>query len=175
MDLKELAPLAETIAANGAPLLAKVLLVTLPPPFNLLASTVLNGVSAAFGTPPGDVGAAQAAIASDPDAAADKLRALELQYKDQIDFAQLQTALDAKEAESSNMFVAGWRPAFAWSCILFIWYQVVETAMGFKHPITAEMFNPIWMAFTGMLGLRTVDKILGVATEKVHVLPKRKR
>ncbi len=168
MELKDLGPLAKTLTAAGAPFLGKLLGSVLPFPFNLAASAVLTQLGDALGTS-ADPTAINDAINANPGAISEKLQELEDKYKSELDFANLQVGLDMKEAESSNFFIAGWRPTFAWLCIIMVAYQLIATTSMYPplHIIPGSTFDPIWIAFGGLLGLRTTEKALGVARETI--------
>lgn len=80
------------------------------------------------------------------------------------------------EAASPSMFTSGWRPAIGWVCGLacaWNWIGLPIAKLVFSlygHPITltpadvGEMM-PILMGMLGLGGLRTVEKINGVASK----------
>jgi len=88
----------------------------------------------------------------------------------------VQGQLDINKTEAANpsVFVAGWRPAIGWICGAacawnWIGLPMAKAAMAIVgHPITiapadiTEML-PILMGMLGLGGLRTVEKINGVA------------
>ena len=92
--------------------------------------------------------------------------------------AVVQGQLDANKAEagSSSLFVSGWRPAVGWVCVLaFGWnmigLSIAKVALGLiNHPMQinpadlSEMM-PILIGMLGLGGLRTVEKINGVASK----------
>jgi hypothetical protein len=95
-----------------------------------------------------------------------------LQKAQELDnqLAQGQMAIDQAEAASSNMFVAGWRPAVGWCCAAAFCYHlilqptIVFIAASMGHIITLPMFNEALLSDTlyGMLGLgvmRTTEKM----------------
>jgi hypothetical protein len=85
-----------------------------------------------------------------------------------------QTDINAKEAESQSLFVAGWRPAVGWACAAgFAWTYLghpiatwtltvagVETAL---PPIDTAPLTEMLLALLGMAGLRSFEKLRGVA------------
>lgn len=84
--------------------------------------------------------------------AANKLQDVALQM------AQMQTQIDANEASNNNMFVAGWRPAVGWICVLGFAYGIVGPLVHLPAIDTAMMTNLLY----GMLGLgtlRTAEKV----------------
>jgi len=172
VDISSLAPLAKTLASAGAPFLGKILSSVLPFPFNLAANAIVSELGGAMGVGT-DPAAINAAINANPQAFSEKLQELEDRYKSEIDFANLQVGLDTKEAESDHFFISGWRPTFAWLCIVTVTYQLFAQTIPF-HPIPDTTFNPLWLAFGGLLGLRSTEKWLGVAREVLPTLWKRK-
>ena len=92
--------------------------------------------------------------------------------------AIVQGQLDANKAEAGNasVFVSGWRPAVGWVCVLaFGWnmigLSIAKVVLGLiNHPMQispadlSEMM-PILIGMLGLGGLRTVEKINGVAAK----------
>ena len=90
----------------------------------------------------------------------------------------VQGQLDANKAEagSASIFVSGWRPAVGWVCVLaFAWnmigLSIAKVVLGLiNHPLQispadlSEMM-PILIGMLGLGGLRTVEKINGVAAK----------
>jgi len=85
-----------------------------------------------------------------------------------------QSVTNQKEAESNDLFVAGWRPAIGWCCALALFYQYIITPFatwGFAvaHlavPALPKLDDTLWQLMFGMLGmggLRTFEKIKGVS------------
>lgn len=88
----------------------------------------------------------------------------------------VQGQLDANKAEaaSSSVFVAGWRPFIGWVCGMgcaWNWIGLPVAMFGaawLGHPLQlkpadlSEMM-PLLLGMLGMGGLRTVEKIQGVA------------
>jgi hypothetical protein len=90
------------------------------------------------------------------------------------DRAKAQLAVNEKEAQSSSLFVAGWRPAIGWVCALALAYQFILrplgifTAQSLGHPIATPpgLDDTLWQLLFGMLGLgslRTFEKVKGRA------------
>ena len=85
-----------------------------------------------------------------------------------------QTDVNAVEAASSSLFVAGWRPFIGWCCGAALAYQYVLTPLmmwmalsaGFKLATPPKLDDTLWQlvfAMLGIGGLRTYEKIKGVA------------
>ena len=85
-----------------------------------------------------------------------------------------QLAVDAAEANNKNTFVAGWRPAIGWVCAAAYGYKFVIqpllvfglTAAG--HPVVLPTLdeasmNDVLMGMLGLGGMRTFEKVQGVA------------
>jgi len=86
----------------------------------------------------------------------------------QIDTAQMQ--VNANEAANPSIFVAGWRPAIGWIGAAALAYQYVARPIligaGWTSlPSADSMLFELVFALLGMGGLRTYEKIKGVATK----------
>lgn len=89
---------------------------------------------------------------------------------------QGQLGINQKEAENPNVFVSGWRPMIGWVCGAacawnWVGLPVAKTALAIVgHPLTlapadlTEML-PLLLGMLGLGGLRTVEKINGVAAK----------
>jgi len=93
--------------------------------------------------------------------------------------ADLQLAtgqIDVNKAEASNpsIFVAGWRPFVGWVCGVAFAFKfvggplLVFIAAYFGHPITLPVLDftemsTILLGMLGIGGLRTIEKVKGVA------------
>lgn len=84
-----------------------------------------------------------------------------------------QLEVNAREAASPHMFVAGWRPFVGWCCGVGFLYATIgqpvlvwlARAKGFEAPPDVDV-NLILTVLGGMLGLgtlRTVEKVKGAA------------
>ncbi len=160
----ELGGLASSLIKAGAPMLGEVLGKTLPFPFNLVASSALNAVAGALGVP-NDPASIKEAIDGDPDGAAEKLQAIEAQVTADMEILKAQSATNTEEAKSTNPFISAWRPAFAWCVMFWMNYNFLSYVVhvSWAPQLPPELFNPAWMLFGGMMGLRTVEKWGGVA------------
>ena len=109
-------------------------------------------------------------------AATAKLELIKLQQSG--DLAQMtgQLEINKIEAASSSTFVSGWRPAIGWVCALALFYQylvrplavAVFAAAGHPLPTMPGLDENLWqlmMAMLGMGGLRTFEKVQGVANK----------
>ena len=84
-----------------------------------------------------------------------------------------QLEINAKEAASSSIFVAGWRPFIGWCCGAgFLWATIgqpvfawVATARGWPSPpaIDTEVLMYVLGGMLGLGTLRSVEKIKGAA------------
>lgn len=85
-----------------------------------------------------------------------------------------QTDVNAVEAANTNVFVSGWRPFIGWTCGLALAYQFVVAPLIMWITLTAgihlaappKLDDMLWQlvfAMLGMGGLRTFEKIKGVA------------
>ena len=145
LNLATFEPVLKALASAGLPVLEQSLTAVLSGatgPFGLLVSPALNliwpAINGALGlapdTPPDQTAAA---INADPDAARDKLAAVQEDHsyalastKQDQDFALAadkqagdraveshaqQVAINTVEAQNPSLFIGGWRPALAWS------------------------------------------------------------
>lgn len=92
----------------------------------------------------------------------------------QTDLAKAQLNVNAVEASSASVFVAGWRPFIGWVCGAAMAYKFILAplltfgAAYSGHPVNlpvldfAEM-STVLFGMLGLGGLRTVEKIKGVA------------
>jgi len=104
----------------------------------------------------------------------DKTEAERQQLAAAITLVQGQLAINAVEAASPSVFVSGWRPAIGWACgaacvwnwiglpiaqlVLAVWGHPLDIA-----PADLTEMMPILLGMLGLSGLRTVEKIQGVA------------
>ena len=105
-----------------------------------------------------------------------KLELIKLQQSG--DLAQMtgQLEINKIEAASNSTFVSGWRPAIGWVCALALLYQylvrplavAIFAAVGHPLPTMPGLDENLWqlmMAMLGMGGLRTFEKVQGVANK----------
>lgn len=103
-----------------------------------------------------------------------RLELLRLQMTGAIAEMTAQTDINKVEAASSSVFVAGWRPAVGWVCVLGLLYNFfLQPLMAWGSAIWAIPSPPpldmgsLLTLLGGLLGLgslRTAEKIKGVAT-----------
>lgn len=84
--------------------------------------------------------------------------------------AMAQIEVNKVQAAHKSLFVAGGRPAIMWICavgllynvllhpLLDIWYEMPE--------VNTDVLMPVLMGLLGLGGMRTVEKLKGVAREK---------
>ena len=105
-----------------------------------------------------------------------KLKLLELQKNGELAAMTAQTDINKEEAKSSSLFVSGWRPAIGWVCALALAYQyllrplggTLASIFGLIIPPLPGLDDNLWQLMMGMLGmggLRTFEKVQGVATK----------
>jgi hypothetical protein len=116
-------------------------------------------------------------IFPDPAQAADaKLKLLELQQSGELATMTAQTDINKTEAANASVFVSGWRPAIGWVCALALFYQYLlkplltwgSGLLGFTVAPMPGLDDNLWQLMMGMLGmggLRTFEKINGVASK----------
>lgn len=103
-----------------------------------------------------------------------EMETLLLQADQQAKLAQIE--LNKVEAGHSSLFVAGWRPAVGWICAAalayqFIVYDLLSWAAALAGSITrfpapnSGMLMELVLAMLGMGGLRTFEKMKGVAAK----------
>jgi hypothetical protein len=104
-----------------------------------------------------------------------KLKLLELQQNGELAIMTAQTDINKTEAASSSVFVSGWRPAIGWVCALALAYQylvrplggTIASFLGMTIPPLPGLDDNLWQLMMGMLGmggLRTFEKVQGVAS-----------
>ena len=106
---------------------------------------------------------------------ADKAKAelLTMQTKGELDALLGQLEINKVEAASTNWFVAGWRPASGWVSVIGLFYTfLVQPLLSWFSTIVTIPVPPaidvdtlmvLLGSLLGIGGLRTVDKIKGVA------------
>ena len=105
-----------------------------------------------------------------------KLELLKLQQSGDLATMTAQTDINKAEASSSSLFVSGWRPAIGWVCALALAYQylirplsgTVASIAGIVIPPLPGLDDNLWQLMMGMLGmggLRTFEKVQGVASK----------
>ena len=97
-----------------------------------------------------------------------KARLLELQMNGELQQIVGQIEINKTEAANSNLFVSGWRPFVGWVCSAALAYEYLVrpllTTFGVvAAPIEADTLTTLLFALLGIAGLRSVDKIKGVA------------
>jgi hypothetical protein len=105
-----------------------------------------------------------------------QLELLKLQQSGEL--AQITGQLDINKVEAANasIFVSGWRPAIGWVCALALAYQylvrplagTIATMTGHTLPPLPGLDDNLWQLMMGMLGmggLRTFEKVQGVAAK----------
>jgi hypothetical protein len=110
-------------------------------------------------------------------AAAAKLELIKLQQAGELQAMAGQLDINKAEAGSSSVFVSGWRPFIGWVCgaaCAWNWIGLKALLFGaayFSHPVNglapadlSEMM-PVLLGMLGIGGLRTIEKINGVAAK----------
>jgi len=107
---------------------------------------------------------------------AEKAKAEAALRADLMAWDKAQTDVNAAEAQSSSLFVAGWRPLIGWICGASLAWQFVVMPMGLWSaavfgvhlPTPPSLDGMLWELMFGLLGmggLRTFEKIKGVAAK----------
>lgn len=95
---------------------------------------------------------------------------------------QGQLEVNKQEAASSSLFVAGWRPFIGWTCgaaLAYTWILAPVMKVMFKlvelPVIDPSQIFPIVTAMLGVAGMRTYEKVRGVATSLAPPKPAPKK
>ena len=105
-----------------------------------------------------------------------KLELLKLQQSGELASMTAQTDINKVEASNTSLFVSGWRPAIGWVCALALAYQyllrplsgTIASLVGVTLPPLPGLDDNLWQLMMGMLGmggLRTFEKVQGVAAK----------
>lgn len=90
------------------------------------------------------------------------------------ELAKGQLAINAEEAKSRNIFVAGWRPFVGWTCglALFVHFlaipitDVVMTYIGYEPPsypaFDMDTLMTVLLGMLGLGGMRSFEKFKGL-------------
>lgn len=104
----------------------------------------------------------------------DKTEAEKQQLAAAVSLVQSQLEINKVEAANPSVFVSGWRPSIGWVCsaaCAWNWIGLPIAKMGllaYGHPLDlapadiSEMM-PVLMGLLGLGGLRTFEKVKGVA------------
>lgn len=87
---------------------------------------------------------------------------------------QMQAGVNAEEAKSASVFVAGWRPFVGWTCgasfalnvvilPLLNFFIVANGGQAVVIPMDTNLIMSTLFGMLGLGGLRTFEKIKGVA------------
>jgi hypothetical protein len=106
----------------------------------------------------------------------DKSEAEKQQLAAAVMVVQGQIDTNKVEAANPNVFVSGWRPFIGWVCgaaCAWNWIGLPIAAMAFKFyqieialsPANLTEMLPVLMGMLGLGGLRTIEKINGVAAK----------
>jgi len=109
-------------------------------------------------------------------AAQAQLALLKMQQDGELAAISGQMEINKIEAGSSSVFVAGWRPFAGWVCGIGLAYvsiiepvaRLVATLVGYTGAfpdIDTTLTMQVLLGMLGMGGLRTLDKIKGVAAK----------
>ncbi len=100
-----------------------------------------------------------------------ELQQMDLQaFQAALSLDQAQANVNAAEAASPSMFVAGWRPFIGWVCgVAFTYHYVLQPFLAFVyaaqgHPIVLPEFDmesmtTVLIGMLGLGGLRTYEKL----------------
>ena len=93
------------------------------------------------------------------------------------ELAKAQIAVNQKEAAHKSLFVAGWRPAVGWVCVLgmtsnFLVIPTANFALALAQStvvvpvLDLNQMMPVLMGMLGLGALRTAEKVKGVQRER---------
>lgn len=129
--------------------------------FNLDLSSIGNAVQGIGKAVTDTVAGVQGKLAPDQQAA---LNQSVIQVQQAIDTAQ--SAINEKEASSSNLFIAGWRPFIGWVCGAVLAYNylvrpLIQLIPGMPQlPVMNwDIISPVLIGLLGLGTMRTVEKI----------------
>ena len=108
--------------------------------------------------------------------AAARLELLKLQQSGELTQIAGQMEINKVEAASSSIFVSGWRPAIGWICgagfaVQFVIGPLAEWGSALAgHPVKFPQMDtgtmmPLLLGMLGLSGLRSAEKIQGVAAK----------
>lgn len=109
-------------------------------------------------------------------AATAKLELIKLQQSGELATMAGQMDINKVEAASASVFVSGWRPAIGWVCgagfaVQFVIGPLAEWGSALAgHPVKFPQMDtstmmPLLLGMLGLGGLRTAEKIQGVAAK----------
>lgn len=113
----------------------------------------------------------------DPKAKAEALQKLaEMQQNGDLAVIAGQNNINAIEAANSNLFVSGWRPFIGWVCgsALALQMVILPLIMAISslcgHPVVippldVSLLTTLLVGMLGLGGMRTVEKLSGVASK----------
>ncbi len=92
------------------------------------------------------------------------------------ELAKLQVETNREEAKSTSLFIAGWRPAVAWVCVISFalnylvnplanWALIIMEETMVLPTLDSEALFPLLFGMLGLGGLRSAEKFKGVARE----------
>jgi hypothetical protein len=102
-----------------------------------------------------------------------KLELAKLQQQGELQLMLGQIQINKAEAQTGSLFIGGWRPAVGWICAIALAYEFVLMPLfawaslnfGWQSPphLVMDGLMELVLAMLGVAGLRTVEKIQGVA------------
>lgn len=87
----------------------------------------------------------------------------------EIQFELLKSQIETNkiEASSGNIFIAGWRPAAGWVCVIGLLSEFLirpyALAFGIEVPSVSDVLFELLFGMLGLAGFRTFEKFKGVA------------
>ena len=78
-----------------------------------------------------------------------------------------QIEVNKQEAAHKSLFVAGWRPAVGWVCVLGMLVNfVIVPLVPSIQPLDISEMMTVLLGLLGLGGMRTYEKLKGVSREK---------
>lgn len=96
----------------------------------------------------------------------------EAERQGELDLLLGQLSINRQEAAHKSLFVAGWRPAVGWVCVLAMGnnFLIIPYADAFFPNVMIQLdvaqMMPVLIGMLGLGGMRSYEKVRGVAREK---------
>lgn len=87
--------------------------------------------------------------------------------------AAAQSATNTAEATNPSIFVAGWRPACGWVCVVGLCYSAIIAPVFHTSPADTNTLMTLLFGMLGLGTMRTAEKIKNVPDSNVGKIFKR--
>jgi len=81
-----------------------------------------------------------------------------------------QTQTNIAEAQTGNLFIAGWRPMLGWVCVTGFTYSLLQPMTSFLPKMDYDRVDQALWLLLGFGAMRTAEKLSGVATKAIKGL-----